>query len=58
MSGPAKPRKTSVAAGGKLTYRGVTLQKPATRSRFSVKEIKKAIEDAVAKNATVLAGHK
>ena len=51
MSGSALPK----AKRGKLTYRGVTLQKPATRSRFTSTEIKKAVESAVAKNAEALA---
>ncbi len=57
MSNSAKPRPKSALAGDKLTYRGVTLRKPATASRFSTSEIKKAVEDAVAKHADSLASH-
>jgi hypothetical protein len=55
MSASAKPRPKTAPRGRVLTYRGVTLQKPATASRFSSNEIKKAVEDAVAKHADSLA---
>ncbi len=55
MSGSAKPRPKTASEKGKLAYRGILLHRPATRSRFSASEIKKAVEDAVAKNADTLA---
>lgn len=45
---PEKPR----------TYRGVKLQVTAGRTRFSLAQIKKAVETAVAKNTDALAGGK
>ncbi|MDB5430749.1 MAG: hypothetical protein JWP35_1865 [Caulobacter sp.] len=53
-SRPQAPR----ASKGKLTYRGVTLQHPATRSRFSIAEIRKAVESAIAENADALSKRK
>jgi hypothetical protein len=47
-SPPKKPR----------TYRGVKLQVTTGRTRFSLAQIKKAVETAVAKNADALAGGK
>ncbi len=38
------------------TYRGVKLQVTAGRTQFSLAQIRKAVETAVAKNADVLAG--
>jgi len=54
VSGSAKPRQKAASTRGKLIYRGVTLQKLADPSRFSASEIKKAVEDAVAKNTESL----
>lgn len=39
-------------------YRGVKLQVTTGRTRFSLAQIKKAVETAVAKNADALAGEK
>lgn len=39
-------------------YRGVQLQTTSGRTRFSLAQIKKAVEAAVAKNADALAGSK
>jgi hypothetical protein len=54
VSGSAKPRQKGASTHGKLIYRGVTLQKLAKPSRFSTSEIRKAVEDAVAKNTESL----
>ena len=44
---------------GKPVYRGVTLQMAAGgRTRFSLAQLKKAVETAVAKNADALSGSK
>ncbi|WP_200216195.1 MULTISPECIES: hypothetical protein [Brevundimonas] len=43
----------------KSVYRGVTLQRAAPeRTRFSLAQLKKAVETAVAKNADALSGSK
>jgi hypothetical protein len=39
-------------------YRGVQLQKTSGRTRFSLAQIKKAVETAVAKNVDALTGGK
>jgi hypothetical protein len=38
-----------------LTYRGVARQHPPVPSRFIREQIRKAIEEAIAKNAAVIA---
>lgn len=53
MSGSANPKTASTS--GKATYRGITLPKLTTRSRFSKSQIKRAVEHAVAKHADSLA---
>jgi len=53
MSTAAKPRAKS-APKGKLTYRGVVLQKPAAPPRIALARIKRAVEVAIAKNATTV----
>jgi hypothetical protein len=59
MTSPAKSRaKVSSAAKGKQTYRGIVLQKPAVRSRFTVAQIERAIKNAIAKNPHVFAGRR
>lgn len=50
MTAPGKPLPKINLARGKQTYRNVTLQRPATRSQYSSAEIKKAVDDALAKN--------
>jgi hypothetical protein len=59
MIGSPKPRSKSAASRReKLTYRGVTLQTPVARSQFTSAQIKRAVEDAIAKYADRLAsGH-
>jgi len=58
------PVMTAAAAkrpspSGKPVYRGVTLQMAAGgRTRFSLAQLKKAVETAVAKNADALSGSK
>nr|WP_316629433.1 hypothetical protein [uncultured Brevundimonas sp.] len=59
------PVMTAVAAtkrpspSRKPVYRGVTLQMAAAgRTRFSLAQLKKAVETAVAKNADALSGSK
>jgi hypothetical protein len=39
-----------------LTYRGVRVQERDGRSRFTLDQIKRAVETAVVKNANALAG--
>ena len=62
MSKASKPRASVTrktvgsAAKAAQTYRGVVLQKPAVKSRFSAKEVDDAIKAAIAKNAHVFAG--
>ena len=58
MSGAAKPVQKSYPSKDRLTYRGVRLRKPATVSRFSATEIKKAVEHAIEKHADGLARSK
>ena len=48
------PRKTS--ADSPRTYRGVVLQKPAAKSRYSAKQVDDAVRAAIAKNSHVFAG--
>ncbi len=45
------PRRSVEAA-----YRGVHVQAPAGRSRFTLSQLKKAIEAAILKNADVFSG--
>lgn len=54
MTGSAQPRVKAAPTKRALTYRGVKLQSPATRSRFTIAQIKKAVEDAIASNADVI----
>jgi hypothetical protein len=42
--------RTKPKAKGKPTYRGVVIQHPVGRSRFSAAKIRRAIENAIAKN--------
>jgi hypothetical protein len=51
---PAKRPQRPVKAGGH--YRGVKLQATGGRTRFSLDQIRKAVEAAVVKNADALAG--
>jgi hypothetical protein len=48
-----RPRKrpSQQPKADKTTYRGVILRKPATASRFTSREIKRAVEHALAKHA-------
>lgn len=53
----AAAKRTSSAQ--KPVYRGVTLQMAAAgRTRFSLAQLKKAVDTAVAKNADALSGSK
>jgi hypothetical protein len=58
MSNPkpetGKGRRRSAKAP--LTYRGVRLLATGRRTRFSLEEIRQAVEAAIAKNADALAG--
>lgn len=54
MSGSIQPRTKVAPTKRTLTYRGVKLQSPAVRSQFTVAQIKKAVEDAIAKNPDVI----
>ncbi len=45
-----RPAKTGVL------YRGVHVQTPAGRSRFTLSQLKRAIEAAIVKNADALSG--
>ena len=57
MVGSANPQsKSPCPRRVKLTYRGVTLQTPAAAPRFPIEQIKKAVEDALAKHAAALGG--
>lgn len=47
---PSPPRKP--------VYRGVTLQAAPGRTHFTLAQLKKAVETAVAKNADALSGSK
>lgn len=58
MTGSAQPRLKAAPAKRKLTYRGVKLQSPVGRSQFTIAQIKKAVEDAIARNADVIANVK
>jgi len=58
MASAVKHTPTRVSAKGDGTYRGVTLLRPATRSQFSIAEIKKAVEDAIANNPEAVARSK
>jgi hypothetical protein len=49
----AKTGRSSVKAGA--TYRGVKVQATRGRTRFTLDQIKKAVEAAVVKNADALA---
>lgn len=54
MTGSAKSQRKPTQ-GPKALYRGVKLQRPAARSQFTIAQIKKAVEDAIAKNAEAIA---
>jgi hypothetical protein len=47
---PARPKT--------LPYRGVQIQNTSGRSRFSVDQIRKAVEAALMKNADAIAGRR
>ena len=53
----AQAKSRSKAAPSALTYRGVTLPRLPIPSQFTTAEIKKAVENAIAKNADALARH-
>lgn len=53
---PASPKTGGRPAKTTRTYRGVRLQVTVGRSRFSIQQIKQAVEAAVVKNADALAG--
>ncbi len=56
MSNAAKQKSEKVKNVGDRraeTYHGVRLPKPSGTSRFSVEEIRRAVEDAIAKNPDV-----
>jgi|GEM_PF-3094852 len=56
MTATASPRpRTPIDPRRRLTYRGVKLQGLAAPSRFTIDQIKKAVEDAIAENADTLA---
>lgn len=48
---PPKPARAKSA----LLYRGVKLRSPAARPHFTIAQIKKAVDDAIAKNADAIA---
>lgn len=54
MIGSIQPRTKAAPPKRALTYRGVKLQSPVARSQFSIAQIKKAVEDAIARNADVI----
>lgn len=58
MTGPTQPRAKAAPPKRALTYRGVKLQSPAVRSQFTIAQIKKAVEDAIARNAELVANVK
>jgi len=58
MSGSTQPRAKAAPPKRALTYRGVKLHSPAVRSQFTIAQIKKAVEDAIARNADVIASAK
>ena len=49
-------KKSLRPASAAPLYRGVRLQKTAGRSKFTLAQIRKAVETAVSKNADALAG--
>ena len=51
---PAKPGRSLVKTGA-TTYRGVKVQLTPGHTRFTLEQIKKAVEAAVVKNADALA---
>jgi len=53
MTGSARPQRKP-AQSRKPLYRGVRLQRPAARSQFTIAQIKKAVEDAIAKHAEAI----
>lgn len=55
MTGTAKPRRKTAQGKSALLYRGVRLQSPAAQSHFTIAQIKKAVDDAIAKNADAIA---
>ena len=50
------PKTGDRTAKGGSTYRGVRVQVTDGRSRFTLDQIKRAVETAVVKNANALAG--
>jgi hypothetical protein len=54
MTGATKSRKNPAARTLPLVYRGVQLQRPSARPQVSIARIRKAVEDAIAKNAAAL----
>jgi hypothetical protein len=57
MSTPApKPVKHASPVKVGAIYRGVRLQRTGGRTRFSIDQIRRAVEAAVEKNADALAG--
>ena len=59
MSTAVAPRpRTPVDPRRPLTYRGVKLQSLAAPSRFTIAQIRKAVEDAIAENADTLAANR
>ena len=55
MTGSAKPQRKPAQRKAALLYRGVKLQSPAVQSHFTIAQIKKAVDDAIAKNADAIA---
>jgi hypothetical protein len=55
MTAAKQKSSKSSRAKARPTYRGIRLQPVANRSRFSAKQIKEAIEKAIAENADALA---
>jgi hypothetical protein len=53
---PVKTSRRAVRAGG--TYRGVRLQDTGGETRFTLEQIRRAVEAAVAKNADAIGRRK
>lgn len=58
MTAATSMKRSSPPPKKQRIYRGVQLQMTSGRTRFSLAQIKKAVETAVAKNADALAGSK
>jgi len=54
----APPAKRTGSRPRRRVYRGVQLQRISGRTRFSLAQLKKAVEAAIAKHADALAGSK